>query len=170
LAGGGRTSSVKANGFVQAVFVAAFLVAMPAAAQSWVRVLTRDAMRRPVPGPPTTTKVLFVLAPFPTYCSNDKLFVTRDGNVFDIAFPILDGCLSGTPPPRGEGGYFGYLPAGTYTARRVLIHENGEREITATLTFEVLEAGPPLDIPALSTITLSILAIFLIAIAVKHIA
>ena len=158
------------------VFVVA-LFALPATAQPWIRVQTRNGLGKVVPGPPTTSKRLNVMALFPglypdgrLLCSDGKWTVTRNANEFDIAFTVIDECgWFGDAPAFGEVGFIGYLPAGTYTARRIIVHQSGAREVDDTLTFEVLEAGPPLDIPALSSITLAALAILIGVIAIKHI-
>ena len=162
---------MKIKGALLAALTALVLAALPAAAAqpSWIFILTFNTAHRLVPGPPTTAKLLYVATTYPLYCSDNTSVVTRVGNVIDIAFAV-SGCVTiGEPPPRGDSGYFGYLPAGTYTARRLFIHPDGGREVDDTLTFEVLDAGPPLDIPALSSITLAALAILIGAIAIKNI-
>jgi hypothetical protein len=92
--------------------------------------------------------------------------------VIDIEFYMLDSCVAiGEPPPAGSWGFVGYLPAGTYVARRILISETGERTIENTLTFTVLESGPPLLVPTLSSMHLATLALLLAAvgaIATRH--
>ena len=161
------------------VLLAAFvLVALPTRAVAgdlytgylYVYGLTADRQVVWSPSPITTRMRVAVVSPDPWCGAPPYPPVKMYDHTIDISFPMVDPCFLGTPPPNGNWGYFGYLPAGTYLARLIHISPEGVATVDETLTFEVVEAGPPLDIPALSTTTLGILAILLIVIALKRLA
>jgi hypothetical protein len=117
--------------------------------------------------PLTTRMRVNVQAAIPSCSTLPLLPLNIHEQFIDIPFQMYEPCFTIDPPtPRGFSGYFGFLPAGTYVARMILISPQGAATVAETLTFEVLEAGPPLEIPTLNPATLAILAILLAAFGV----
>jgi hypothetical protein len=124
------------------------------------------------PRPLTTRMRIAVASPDPVCGIHPYPPVRMHDHTIDLSFPVRDPCFAiTTPPPNGTWEYYGYLPSGTWVARRILISPEGAATVAQTLTFEVVEAGAPLHIPTLGDATRAMLAILLAslgAIAIKR--
>lgn len=125
-----------------------------------------DASMRLVPGPPTT-QMFIVITADPGPCA-PLLPTERTGNQIDLLFTSA---LCGTPlPGHAVNWFYGYMPAGTYTVRHIYEpppDAGGARRVLATFQFEVLEAGRPLHIPTMSTMSLIAMAVALLLVAMR---
>jgi len=115
-----------------------------------------------IPGPVTTANLVRLDVGI-TPCKAKPMGIKRNGNVIDIVLYVSDPCIFGTLPALPREGFTGYLPAGSYTGRYLAEFADGSRVVGETLQFEVVEAGPPLQVPTMSEATLAILAILLAA-------
>lgn len=118
---------------------------------------------RVVPGPPTTMNAVQVLARQPPQMCIEfpPTPAHLNGRTIDLPFVLFEPCFIGVLPPGWVHSFTQHLPAGSYTARRILITTSGQRVVYDSLEFEVVEAGPPVGIPALSPIALATLCVVL---------
>ncbi len=132
-------------------------IALPAAAQVF-EVIGLSPDRRPVPL--TTMARIIVIAWAPPNCIAEAPPAVVTGRTIDFKFVV--GGICGTPLGVQTSIDLGYLPAGTYTARRTVVWADGTVAETDTFVFEIVEAGTPLQIPALRAGSLALLAVLLL--------
>jgi hypothetical protein len=111
--------------------------------------------------PLTTQARVVVVAWAPPSCITSAPPATVTGRIIDFTFVI--GGICGTPIGTATSIDLGYLPAGTYTVRRIVKSGDGAVIETITVTFEIVEAGAPIVIPTLGKAYLAMVALVLLA-------
>ena len=112
------------------------------------------------PAPLTTQARIIVVAWSGPICVTDTPPAVVTGRTITFKF-VMGGICVTTPTGWATSIDLGYLPAGTYTGVRNVVSPDGSVVETETLTFDVLEAGTPPQIPALNTVSLVFLALAL---------
>jgi hypothetical protein len=114
------------------------------------------------PVPLTTQARIVVGAWAPPTCLVSAPPATVTGRTVDITF-VVGGICGGPGVVTATSIDLGYVPAGTYTVRRITLSRDGTILETLSFTFEVIEAGAPIVIPTLGKTYLAMVGLVLLA-------